>query len=386
MALVFCFLALFLMTDAACAQNVVRRTANVVAAVNPFAQGQYVPETEVVQQDAPGLYNVRSQNLQWRSNLGKNYSALIWFPTTPPLLGQKFSVVVYSHGLGASAEQFSYLGKIWARHGVVTILLRHPESDESVWRGKLRPMNELKEAYHKYWSARDRALAIRSAIDLVYSSNRSAGPLGADVDLERIGVAGNDLGALAALQVAGQLPPDNGASLKDTRVSCVLAMSPTVFCDAASGAQVYANIDVPTMVVTGTNDNGIVGQTKAHERRIPYDNIREADRYLVTLRGGDHRVYGGHALPQKQAQVEPYHETISIATTDFFVAYLQADSTVMQRMRAYAYSNPLSNAQVESSFGRRAVKDYDVGESSRPRRAKRSDKTASTVNRTNRLR
>ena len=44
-----------------------------------------------------------------------------------------------------------------ASNGGVTVTLHHPETDESVWRGKARPMAALKEAYRKYWPSRDRA-------------------------------------------------------------------------------------------------------------------------------------------------------------------------------------------------------------------------------------
>lgn len=292
------------------------------------------------------IYRVGTSKISWRSRDGKEYDAIVYHPTRPPVAGSKFGVAIYSHGLGASPEEFSYLGRAWASRGVVCITLRHPETDDSVWRGKARPMAALKEAYHKYWSGRDRAMAIRSAIDYVYASHYNSGPLGSDVDLRRIAVAGNDLGALGALLVAGQLPPDNGPSLRDNRVAAVLALSPPVFCEAERGAEVYSGVTVPLMVVTGTKDDGIVGSTKARQRRLPYDSVSRNDRYLVVLDGGDHRVYGRRIVGFD----ESFHKTIGAETSDYLSAYLLGDYDVLMELREYGSTFSLKNANVEKTL------------------------------------
>ncbi len=305
-------------------------------------------------------YSVGVKEVRWTSRTGSSYSALAYYPTTPPADGGSFSAIIFSHGLGSSAENFSYLARSWARDGAVVLCLRHPGSDESVWRGKLRAMNELREAYQRYWTARDRAVAISSAIDFLYASHSSAGPMGADVDLARIGVAGNDLGALASLLVAGQLPPDNGVSLKDPRVAVVLALSPPVFCEANQSGVVYASVEAPTMVLTGTEDDGIVGTTKAYQRRIPFDGVSLNDRFLVVLQGGDHRVYAGHRMASKQAHDAPYQETIRVASTEFWRAYLNGDLLALNGMRFGSFTSKFSNASVEARFAPTATEAADM--------------------------
>lgn len=289
------------------------------------------------------VYPVASREVSWRDPRGAVLSALVFYPAAPPVAGTKFAVVVYSHGLGGSADRFAYLGESWARRGVVTVCLRHPESDETVWRGKLRPMGELKEAYRHSWTARDRALAIRSAIDFLTTTQNADGPLGRDLDLNRIGVAGNDLGALAALLVAGQLPPDNGPSLKDPRVAAALALSPPVYCDRQQGRVVYSLIDAPLATFAGTNDDGVVGDVKAEQRRIPFDCASGVDRFHFTLQGGDHMVYGGHRRPAKHANDAPYQETIRSASTLFWRVYLCGDPEAAQTLR-FAPDSAFMNA------------------------------------------
>lgn len=296
------------------------------------------------------VYPVARREVAWRDQRGARYSALVFYPAAPPVAGSKFSVVVYSHGLGGSAERFAYLGEAWAARGVVTLCLRHPESDETVWRGKLRPMGELKEAYRHSWTARDRATAIRSALDFLATTQNADGPLGRDLDLNRVGVAGNDLGALAALLVAGQLPPDNGPSLKDPRVAATLALSPPVYCDSRRGNVVYSLIDAPLATFAGTNDDGLVGDVKAEQRRTPFDAARGVDRFHFTLQGGDHMVYGGHRFPTKQTNDARYQATIRSASTLFWRAYLCGDPDAAKALRFAPDSAFMTAARSERIF------------------------------------
>ena len=43
-------------------------------------------------------------------------------------------VVLFSHGLGGNREGSAFLGKHWAARGYVAVFLRHPGSDDSVWK------------------------------------------------------------------------------------------------------------------------------------------------------------------------------------------------------------------------------------------------------------
>jgi hypothetical protein len=105
------------------------------------------------------------------------------------------------------------------------------------------------------------------------------------------------------------------------------------------------------MIVTGTEDNGIVGTTKAHERRIPYDSIRGVDKYLVVLQGADHRVYGGRRMGAKHASDQPFQQTIRQETSDFWSAYLQTEPSILRQLCAQGKTVPFSNARVEWLLG-----------------------------------
>ena len=270
------------------------------------------------------VYAVGVKNLHWtRGDGAVAIEARAYYPIGA--LGL-CPAVIYSHGLGGSVEQFEYLGRRWASRGMISIHLRHAESDAAQWRGKLRPKNELKELYQLCWSGRDRALMIRFALDRLTEIAGKKGTVGEHLDLRRVGVAGNDLGALAALLVAGQLPPDNGPSLKDDRISAVLAISPPVYCTPGRAKIVYGEISVPFLSVAGTRDDGVIGTTKAAARRIPYDAMTGNARYHVTLEGGDQMVYAGHLRTVKQGKDPVYQNAIRNISLLFWSAYLQDDS------------------------------------------------------------
>ena len=160
------------------------------------------------------------------------------------------------------------------------------------------------------------------------------------MDMDRIGVGGIDLGALAALLLAGQVPPDHGESLYDPRVKAVLAMSPPVFPMNIGFQAMYQPITAPTLFITGTNDDSIIGQTTAAQRRIPFDAMAQNQRYLITLDGGDHRMYGGRVLSFLGGRNDArFQAAIVRSSTIFWRAFLQDDPVAKQRMDTHGWAS-----------------------------------------------
>jgi predicted dienelactone hydrolase len=257
-----------------------------------------------------------------------------------PKTAEKAPVILFSHGIGASIETNAYLANAWASQGFVCMLIQHPGSDENIWKGKVRIWSEFKESFEKNWSSRTRAEDIRFALNclerLVHTDPRFA----ARIDVNRIGIGGTDLGALASLLVAGQVPPD-GASLRDSRIKAVLALSPPVrSVGSMSYREIYQPITVPTLFITGTKDDGVVGPTKAVHRRIPFDAMDNCQRYLITLDGADHRIYGGRFLSLFSAKSdERFQSAIVRSSTCFWHAVLQNDPIAIQAINTYGWES-----------------------------------------------
>lgn len=302
----------------------------------PYANGS-TPQVAATKNNRQSTFagcRIRSSCYNWFDEQQKKYVPVkIYFPQNLQNAERKAPVIIFSHGLGGSYESCAYLGEYWAVNGYVSVHLQHLGSDETVWRGKLRPVKELKKVYRQCWSGRDRVLDIQFALmKLQLLSNEPQSYLATILDLNHVGIAGYDLGAYAALLMAGQLPPEGGTSIHDPRVKAILSISPPFPPHSAPITEIYAPIEVPGLFFTGTRDEGIIGTTTSAQRRIPFDTITCNDQYLVTFDGTDHLLYAGHfrsILPRNDVL---YHTSIARLSANFWNAYLKEDPNALAFM------------------------------------------------------
>lgn len=76
--------------------------------------------------------------------------------------------------------------------------------------------------------------------------------------------------------------------------------------------------------MTGTRDDSPIGETKAAERRIPFDKTDHAETCLVIFNGADHMTFSGHIIPT--AADAGFQRFICIGSTAFWDAYLRGDA------------------------------------------------------------
>jgi len=277
---------------------------------------------------ANSTYSVSVKYEQWfDSTRNRVIPVKIYYPAEAREL---CPVIIFSHGLGGSLERCTYLGQTWASHGLISVHIQHIGMDENVWKKKIRPIKELKEVYDQVWSGRMQANDIRFAINqMAILSTMPGNSAWQHVDMTRLGLAGYDLGGLASMLVSGQIPPDGGESLQDERVKALIVMSPPVRDDINRAGYVYQRMNLPTLFFTGTEDDGVVGTTKAWQRRIPFDYMSVADRYLITYQGADHMIYGGHVRSSKEKDDRKFQSNIAQASLLFWQAYIENDPAVI---------------------------------------------------------
>ncbi|MGL6227136.1 MAG: alpha/beta hydrolase family protein [Thermoguttaceae bacterium] len=235
-------------------------------------------------------------------------------------------VIIFSHGLGGSRESCPYFGEHWASNGFVVVAVQHIGSDETVWRGHLRPVNELRAAFERNWTCATRVSDILFVLtQLTVLAEKPDSVVESQVDLTRVGVAGYDMGAYTALLLAGQLAPEGFPPIQDSRIKAILAMSPPVPSTSARLSEIYANIEVPCLFITGTEDDGIIGTTRAFQRRIPFDQILQNDQYLLTFFGTDHYLYAGNMLLPSIKNNAVYYNAMEKLSCVFWNAYLRSD-------------------------------------------------------------
>lgn len=265
---------------------------------------------------------------------------LMYIPQTN---GYSSPVIILSNGLGCSNTSCEYLMQTWANNGFCVVSIAHPGSDDKVTHNRIGRLASLRESYQNNSSARARTLDIITVLkylELQHTDNKNF----SGFDLDRVGVAGVDLGALSAMLTAGQTPPDGGPSLADSKITAILPISPPVQIKHGHEST-YAGIEVPALYITGTRDNGIVGNTRANERGIPFRHSTSDDRYLLTLNGAGHLAFADRDVPQFGNRNNNFHRvTMARISTVFWKAYLDDDATSLDYMRSGGSVKSLGNS------------------------------------------
>lgn len=258
-------------------------------------------------------------------------------------------VILFSHGLGGTREGYSHLGRFWASNGYVVVHLQHRGSDDAAWQGAEDKLQSMKAAAANLQNAMDRPRDVSFAIDQL-AALEAKGPLKGRIDTNHIGVAGHSFGGFTVLAAAGQTFGPRGRSLGDARIACGLAMSAPV--SATAKTEGYAAIRIPVFHMTGTADQSVIGDTPPERRRVPYDNTKAADRYLLTLDGGDHMVFAGRGPFADNKKMQSLILTGSLA---FWDAYLRGDERARKWLTGGAYAKEAGKAAVfEQHLAKRA--------------------------------
>ncbi len=263
-----------------------------------------------------------------------------------------YPVVIFSHGLGGSREAAQYLGEYWSAHGYVGLFVQHAGSDTGVWQssaagGRQAILQQLKTAANGK-NLLDRTNDIKFVLDQLEKRNQNDSVLKNQLDLRRIALAGHSFGAGTTLAVAGQSfgGLGKGFDMSDPRVKAALYLCPPIMGGKSGAGQNYSNIQIPGMLLTGTEDASPISDTKPADRRIPFDGIKSPHQYLVNFVGADHSVFGGRAFRSSKEGDDKFHEQIDVVTTKFLDATLKGDRSASQW---------LDKGGIESFLGKTAM-------------------------------
>ncbi len=216
-------------------------------------------------------------------------------------------LIVFSHGLGGSREGYAYLAQHWATNGYLCVVVQHPGSDDSVWRGQRDKLSAMRQAGN-WENARQRALDVSFVITQMSKDPR--------VNPNAIGVAGHSFGAQTALLVVGQRLA--AKSYRDPRVKAAIPMS----SPRPAVGEVYRDVTTPCLHLTGTRDDSLIFNTTARDRRFAFDNIKGPGQWLVTFEGATHMTFAGRGEPQHLAWIREI-------TTRFWDAHLKNDRAAL---------------------------------------------------------
>lgn len=230
-------------------------------------------------------------------------------------------VVIFSHGLGGSRDNNSYLGNHWAKRGYAVIFLQHPGSDESVWKDV--PAKDRMAAIKSAASLkayRDRVDDVPVAIDALSAWNaEEEHVLFGRLDLERIGMSGHSFGAKTTQAMAGERLGGGRLSFLEKRIDAAVMMSPSgaKFGDPVA---VFSEITIPCLLMTGTLDTSPIGGTSAKDRLEVFPYVG-GSAWQVVFDGAQHSAFG-HRAGRGEGE---FHRRILALTTAFLDAHLKAD-------------------------------------------------------------
>jgi predicted dienelactone hydrolase len=290
-------------------------------------------DTNSLYKASPGPFAVESVRYDWHdAKRDRDVPVKIYFPKTGD---GPFPVIIFSHGLGGSREGYGYLGNHWASHGYVAVHVQHLGSDSSVWQDAApgERMAALRRAAFNLENATNRPRDISFAIDQITKLNSDDPLLKYRLDLDRVGVAGHSFGGYTTLAVAGEVffgLTGNEYSDADPRVKAAIAMSAPAPLSKRDLDASFAKIKIPIFHMTGTRDDSPIGETKAEDRRIPFDHIKNAREYLVIFKDADHMVFSGRLAGTGNGERDAFFQKFILSSsTAFWDGYLKKDGNAM---------------------------------------------------------
>ena len=252
-----------------------------------------------------------------------------WPSSAAPPAG--WPVVLYSHGLGGSRAGGEVWGRAWAAAGFVVVHLQHAGSDLDAVRSELSKLGG-KAALRALGSAQQLLARLE---DVVFALDEIARRKTLDkawrfVRADGAGLAGHSFGAHTTLGVGGQSYPGH-PGLREPRIAALIALSPTLPA-RGDAAQAFAAITRPTLCITGTLDDDVVGNGATADKR---SGVFAGNKAMLLLKNADHMTFGGQLEPARSIALRQavtaelqaqHHGLVAGITTDWWRAYLQGNA------------------------------------------------------------
>jgi predicted dienelactone hydrolase len=270
-----------------------------------------------------GPYAVQQEDQIWYDAARDRYLPVrIYIPEAPY---GRHPVIVFSHGLGAAGDQYTYLGQHWASYGYLAVFPTHMDNHvEAIFNSGPLVRNFVSfGADSSRWQRQIEDISF--ILDYLPQDER----LYWLADMQRVGVAGHSMGAYTANALAGmciELPDDLRASFRDPRVKAIVAVSPPGPGLLGLNRDSWVDIAVPCLSIIGTHDID-PSTLSPTARRTPFETASGPDQYLLTIRAATHGGFNDQTfLPGDRRSFENYHEFVLMASMAFFDAHLNGDS------------------------------------------------------------
>lgn len=248
-------------------------------------------------------------------------------------------VVLFSHGLGGNRSNVGYMAEQWASRGYVVVAMQHAGSDSSIYEG-VDP-DDVGQVFQDAANLENLELRAGDVSAVIDSLERWNGQFFSSLfrrlDLERIGMSGHSFGAMTTQITSGESVPAIAFETRDPRIDAALPLSTRV-TTVGQASVVLSGVELPWLVMTGTEDVSPLGQVSVEERRMVFPNLPGSDKYELVLMNGTHNAYIDESV------AEPgMHYTIAAISTAFWDSYLRDDVAAMNWLRGNGVRGVLSD-------------------------------------------
>lgn len=277
---------------------------------------------------------------------------------------QAAPLVVISHGLASNRQTFAYLGRHLSSHGFAVAVIEHDDISLEKFDRFLAGNTSFPEPNNLI----DQPLDVSAVLDRLEQEP--------NLNLQQVGVIGQSFGGYTSLALAGgELIADvvpnacrsedhqqvlldlsslakctfyqlnqSRLQLKDPRIKAAIAINPM---GKIFGQEGMSRIDVPTMIISGTND---LIMPPVAEQITPFSWLdANLDKYLILVKPGTHFSFlqeGLGVLPVPDIAVGPSpssaHPTLKAISTAFFQVHLN-QKAAYQSYLELGYVNQLNN-------------------------------------------
>lgn len=143
-------------------------------------------------------------------------------------------------------------------------------------------------------------------------------------------MSGHSFGARTTQTTSGEIVPWLNYSTRDPRIKAAMPLSASVTNIAAANS-VLAEVDIPWMVMTGTNDTSVVVNTTVADRLAVFPALPPGGKYELVFFQGEHHAFTDRTISALQAPRNPaHHPAIMAISTAFWDTWLVGDVSARQ--------------------------------------------------------
>lgn len=299
-----------------------------------FAYSQQLNPSELYYNESPlliaiGDYNplkVDARDIQTLqisaldTSRGREIPLLIYMPESD----RPRPLVLFSHGLGGSLLSAVYLGEQWAARGYNVVFMQHQGSDEDILDGV--PFSQILSTLNAAASlanADARFQDVSAVINQLDIWNADpSNELFGRINMALIAMTGHSFGARTTQGVSGEDVQYLFRDTRERRISVAMPLSGSSQ-GVENAIEVYKNVDIPWLLMTGTNDVAQIGGTTVEDRLAVFPALPAGAKYELVLFGGEHHAFTDRSISSSQNPRNPrHHEIIMALSTAFFDAWL----------------------------------------------------------------